>query len=70
MYESDVFSVLRSSLIVMRAFKFALADRALDCSCEYDLGSTYAKRFSDLYNCDTSLAEPSELALFDVKSTT
>lgn len=54
----------------MRAFKFALADRALDCSCEYDLGSTYAKRFSDLYNCDTSLAEPSELALFDVKSTT
>ncbi|KAK5703512.1 hypothetical protein LTR17_022024 [Elasticomyces elasticus] len=69
-FESDIFSVLHHSPFVVRGFEFALADGAIDCSREYTAESSFAERFSDLYDRDTAANERSTLLLFDVKSTT
>ncbi|GAB7364322.1 hypothetical protein MBLNU230_g4866t1 [Neophaeotheca triangularis] len=65
-YEADVFSLLKHSSFVVRAFEFGLADGALDCSNSYQDGESYASRFYDLHN--RRHTDASELLLFDVKS--
>jgi hypothetical protein len=72
-FEGDVFSVLRHSPYVTRAFEFALADGAVSCNFAFDTTSTYAARF---WQVDQRQRYPDlsdkacELLLFDVKSTT
>ena len=41
-YEGDVFSVLRNESFVLRAYEFAVADGALDCTQAFNPESTYA----------------------------
>ena len=66
-YEGDVFAILRLSPYIIRAFEFALADGAIDCSKWLDPKLSYAERFWDLYQ--RRYSEPSTLLLFEVKST-
>ncbi|KAK3703977.1 hypothetical protein LTR37_014080 [Vermiconidia calcicola] len=65
-YEGDVFSALRRSRFVVRSFEFALADGAIDCTRTHT-DRSYAERFWTLH--DQRYLDPSQLLLFDVKST-
>ena len=67
-FEGDVFSVLRRSPSIVRAFEFAPADGAIDCTREYDEGSNFADRFWILNQNQRVETQPSVLVLFDVKS--
>lgn len=65
-FEGDVFSVLRHCPFIVRAFEFALADGAINCTCGYSPTMTYAERVWEL--SQTQLLNESQLLLFDVKS--
>ena len=69
-HESDVFSVLWHTSSVVRAFEFAMADGAIDCSKESPEGTSFAER---LWSLDQELRlwpESHRILLFDVKSST
>ncbi|SMY28929.1 unnamed protein product [Zymoseptoria tritici ST99CH_1A5] len=72
-FEGDVCAVLSSSPFIVRAFEFALADLAIDCTAQYSNrdgdGDSYAERFWDVDNRQFNPEEASELATVDVKST-
>lgn len=68
LFEGDIFSVLRSSRTVIHSFEFALADGAVDCTCELDNSASYAARLWDVISRGQG-EQASSLGLFDVKST-
>lgn len=67
-HEGDIFSTLSESPFIVRAFEFAPADGAIDCTREMDPSTSFASRFWDTdQNERDPRAVSSELVLFDVK---
>lgn len=44
-YEGDIFSILKQSPLIVRAFEFARADTAIHCGGTFALDTPYADRF-------------------------
>jgi hypothetical protein len=64
--EADLFESLRRCPEVVRAFEFALADGAIDCTRRHAMSDSYAERFWDFHHRGT--AGGGEFALFDIKA--
>ena len=67
LYEGDIFSILLHSPFVIRAFEFALADFAIDCTRTYDKAQSFAQRFWTVYQHGSPKPGSSDLLLAEVK---